>query len=525
MGRGGGGWAYIAGMNLWRATSNMLAFLYPWMLGSGVPVRGVPVGRVTRQVTGTREAVLGAALGCDPWSWYKARIISVPSAFILGLPGLGKSSLLRRWILGLDYFGVTSLVLGDLKGEHVKLVRALGGQVIPIGRGRGYINVLDMGSVPDAVQRLRAASVEVDHEAQALLTASGRYVDGGLLVDMFAAAYRPLQDRVSELATAAEQLLATARARRQAAVETLLRLQRRAALGAKETAVLAAALDRLDQAVTDRTPIIEDLWDVVEAPTADLHAAAQSYGDLNRYLQICDELLGNLRSLSQGHGLGAVFSQETSVRLDVNRHAVFDVSGLDDTDDAMRAAALMLSWAIGFGEIATENMLAAVGLAEQRQWFVVMDELWRALRAAPGLPQMVDSLTRLDRDKGVARAFASHTMDDLAALQDEADRRAAAGFVERSGMVVIFGCPASELPRLQSAVRLTQVEQDTLTSWTTPPTLNPESTVDQPWPGRGKFLVKVGARAGIPVEMEFSPTEAALKLHDTAQKWTETVAA
>ena len=480
-GRGGGAWAYIGQMLMWRSTSDMLAFLFPWVVGSGVPVRGVPLGPVIRQMGWRGRTGRGAALGCDPWSWYKAKLISVPSAFILGLPGLGKSSLLRRWIIGLDYFGVLSLVLGDLKGEHVATVRALGGQVIPIGRGRGHINVLDMGSTLSAVARLEA---------------------GGFY-------------------TEAIQLLATARARRQACVETLLTLQRRGALVAKEVAVLAAALDELDRTISGRTPIIEDLWDAVESPSAALHAAAQSYGDTARYLTLVDDLLGNLRSLAQGHGLGAVFSQETTVQLDVTRHAVFDVSGLDDTDEAMRAAALMLSWAIGFGEIATANTLAAVGLTEQRQWFVVMDELWRALRAAPGLPQMVDSLTRLDRDKGVARAFASHTMDDLAALQDEADRRAAAGFVERSGMVVVFGCPASEMPRLQSAVRLTRVEQETLTSWTTPPTLNPDSTVNEPWPGRGKCLIKVGARPGVAVKIEFSPTEEQLGLHDTATKWAE----
>src|SRR5690349_14173451 len=118
-----------------RGTRGMGARLFAW-----------PLGKVTRKVAGKRRGTLGSALGCDPWSWYRAKLISTPSAFILGLPGLGKSTLLRRWILGLDYFGVTSLVLGDLKGEHVDLIRDLGGQVIKVGRGAGYINVLDMGS-------------------------------------------------------------------------------------------------------------------------------------------------------------------------------------------------------------------------------------------------------------------------------------------------------------------------------------------------------------------------------------------
>lgn len=477
MGRGGGGWRYMANPTFLRGTSNMVAWLFPWPLGSGVPVHGVPLGKVTRKVAGRRRGSLGSALGCDPWSWYRAKLISNPSAFILGLPGLGKSTLLRRWILGLDYFGVTSLVLGDLKGEHVKLIQALGGQVIRVGRGVGSINVLDMGSAPAAVVRLRAAGFDQE----------------------------------------ANQLLSVARGRRQAAVETLLTLQRGRPLDDREIAAIAAGLEELDVKIQGRVPIIEDLWDVLESPTTGLHAAVQSHGDMTRYLSLVDALLANLRSLAHGHGLGEVFSQESTVKFDVYRHAVFDVSGLDDTDEALRAAALMLCWGIGFGEVATANTLAAVKLAEQRQWHIVLDELWRALRAGPGLPQRVDSLIRLNRDKGVATSFASHTMDDLAALKDEADRKAAAGILERCGMVVAFGCAASEMPRLQAAVKLTQVEMDTLTSWTTPPTLNPNSHINEPWPGRGLCLVKIGARPGVPVKIELTPREE--QYNDTAVKW------
>ena len=36
------------------------------------------------------------------------------------------------------------LVLGDLKPDYVDLIAALDGQVIRLGRGRGYLNVLDI---------------------------------------------------------------------------------------------------------------------------------------------------------------------------------------------------------------------------------------------------------------------------------------------------------------------------------------------------------------------------------------------
>ena len=46
--------------------------------------------------------------------------------------------------LSLAGFGVLPLVLGDLKPDYVDLIAALDGQVIRLGRGRGYLNVLDI---------------------------------------------------------------------------------------------------------------------------------------------------------------------------------------------------------------------------------------------------------------------------------------------------------------------------------------------------------------------------------------------
>lgn len=482
IGPGGGQWNHLADPTFLRGTSDMLAYLFPWILGSGVPPHGVPVGKVTRKVAGRRKARAGATVACDPWSWYRAKLLNAPNAFILGLPGLGKSTLIRRWIWGLDFFGVKSLVLGDLKGEHVDLIRALGGQVIRVGRGAGHINVLDLGSAPAAVQRMLAAGLD----------------------------------------EAAAELLAVSRGRRQSAVETLLTLEMRRPLTNKETAVVATALAQLDRTITDRTPIIEDLWDAVEGtstgPSLAMDSAAGAHGNTVRYREIVDDLLTALRNLAHGQGLGEVFSQESTVRLDVTRHTVFDVSGLNDTDERLRAAALTLCWSLGFGEVEIANALAAAGLAKQRQWHIVLDELWRALRAAEGMADLVDSLTRLSRDKGVAITFASHTMDDLEALPTEGDRKKAAGILERCGLTIAFGCAASEMPRLQRAVKLTRIEMKTLTSWTTPPSVTAASTANEAWPGRGKFLIKMGERPGIACDMEdLIPEEKPYS--ETARKW------
>ncbi len=45
----------------------------------------------------------------------------------------------------------------------------------------------------------------------------------------------------------------------------------------------------------------------------------------------------------------------------------------------------------------------------------------------------------------------------------------ARGFVERSGMVICGGLPASEMPLLTSAILLSRQEQQKLISWQDPP--------------------------------------------------------
>ena len=56
--------------------------------------------------------------------------------------------------LALAGFGVLPLVLGDLKPDYVDLIAALDGQVIRLGRGRGYLNVLDINLARRAADEL-----------------------------------------------------------------------------------------------------------------------------------------------------------------------------------------------------------------------------------------------------------------------------------------------------------------------------------------------------------------------------------
>lgn len=431
---------------------------------------GVPLGRHTQT---------GATLCCDPISWFqRAKLISNPSAFILGKPGLGKSSLVRRMATGLAGYGVMPLVLGDLKPDHVDMITALGGQVIPLGRGRGYLNVLDPGEATAAANTLRAHGFTAE----------------------------------------AGQVLADAHGRRHTMVSALLTIMRLQPPSDREETIIDRALKWLDEH-HDGVPVLGDLLEVVRAGPAEVRAVALDRGDDNRYKAITEDLEASLIGLVGGGRLGETFSKQTTNPMRRDAPVVYDVSSIDDSDVDLQAAALLACWSAGFGTVNVANVLADAGLEPRRHYFVILDELWRALRAGKGMVDRVDALTRLNRQRGVGMAMISHTMSDLLALPTESERMKAKGFVERAGMVICGGLPGAEMTRLTSAVPLSLAEQELLIGWQDPPAWDPVSGRETEPPGRGKFLVKVGGRPGIPVDVQLTAAEASI--NDTNKLWHE----
>lgn len=94
----------------YRGTTNQVCGLWPFAVGAGTPMVGVPLGRHLNN---------GSTLCCDPVSWYKdANLILNPSLFVLGRPGLGKTSVVQRMAVGLAARGTLPLVLGDTRPDY-----------------------------------------------------------------------------------------------------------------------------------------------------------------------------------------------------------------------------------------------------------------------------------------------------------------------------------------------------------------------------------------------------------------------
>ena len=144
--RGGGYAALMPTIDEFFGTSNQVCGgFWPFGTDMALPAEGVPVGR---------SLMTGAGVCCDPISWFKAGIIKQPSMFLLGLPAIGKSTFVRREVLGLSALGMNAIIPGDLKPDYASLVNMLGGQVIRLGAGIGVVNPLDPGDLHYALQRL-----------------------------------------------------------------------------------------------------------------------------------------------------------------------------------------------------------------------------------------------------------------------------------------------------------------------------------------------------------------------------------
>jgi type IV secretory pathway VirB4 component len=269
-------------------------------------------------------------------------------------------------------------------------------------------------------------------------------------------------------------------------------------MGSGEQVVLAAAVDEL---AGRPQPDVPALLGLLGEPTPRMVQAAQ-VPDRAKYDEVVQDLRWTLSLLAHGP-LRGVFDGPSSLRLDPSAAAVaVDLSGVHD--ETMLGAAMLSAWAWGHAAIAADRSGGAPG-----RWLVVMDELWRALRGAPGLVDHADSLTRLNRSQGVASMMVTHSLDDLRALPGPHDVAKAKGFIDRSAIVVLSGLPRRELREVSDVVALTDAECDLVSGWASGDSWRPDGR----HPGRGKYLIKAGRRPGLPVQMELSPQE--VSLYDT----------
>jgi hypothetical protein len=455
---GAGRSGHVSAAREFQATTTQACGLYPFVAGSGSPLAGTPVGR---------HQLWGTAVCLDPLSWLRAGLVTNPGVMVLGQPGTGKSTLVKRLVTGAVSRGTTTLILGDTKPDYTALTEYLGGQVIRIGRGLDRINPLDSGPLGQAVARL------------------------------------PRE--------AASKLRWEVRSRRLGLLVALCALVREAPIVPAEEVILGRTIDLLDDQLAGRTePTVPDVLAAIEAAPDALRRAARC-DDLARYRDRVADIVFTLDLLCTG-SLAGVFDGSTSRPIDLDAPVVcIDISQVGAAGDKLLTAAMLCTWAYGFGSVDASRALSDLGHGRRRSYMAVMDELWRVLRGAPGLVEYADSLTRLGRAKGIASVMISHSLADLDALPTEEDRAKARGFADRAAITVLAGLPPRELSQVSGITPLTEAEQQLVASWSAPASWRPGTR----HPGRGKYLVKAGGRLGIPVDLALTAEEAVL--YDTDQ--------
>lgn len=451
----------------WRGPSTQVAGLYPWSCGSSLPMIGAPLG----------VHLHGRGVVCgDPVSWFAAGLINNPSGFVLARPGLGKSSLVERVLSMLHLRGLIPMVLSDYKGEYVELIRALGGQVVRPQRGSQYVNPLDRGPL-----WMLLSTMPEDKRAAALADIEARRIN--------------VLCGLCELALGRE-------------------------MDPHERNLLVRCLDLWDELHPHETPVIPDLLDMVQTMPDVLGDTVHYRGSHERYFARVEGVLDALVSLAGSGEFGDVFARQTSVTFQMHKPLCFDLSWVEAQDKRLQAGLQLVLWSYGSGAVAAAKFLAdADPTVTRRTYVLVMDELWRSLKAAPFMVNRIDEITRLNRTLALAQILITHTMDDLRLHSDEATATAF-GFVARSEMVFMGGLAPSEMGNLSSVFAMSRREQQMLESWSPPGHINPATGQVDPPPGRGKFILKVGQQTGTPFQVILTQLER--EIHDTNASWRDT---
>lgn len=475
----------ISGPQEWQTTTNFGAGFNPNVIGAPSPVIGTPLGV---------HVTTGAEVGCDPMAWFREGIISNPSCFVLSLPGLGKSTKIRKMLMGGVAQGQVPIVAGDFKAEYVGFTHQVGGQVITIGHGRGRMNPLDVGALGRVIPRLEAHRDVLEAEGKA-----------------------DLIDRAKE----------QVHGRQVAMVRMLVSLGRGEQPADYEVMLISAALRELysgDDIDWENPPVLSDLISVIDGGTAGMRSKARARTDEDWWHRT-DALVLSLNSLLDGQ-TGQIFDGQTTTPIEVDSTAVcIDISAIDEGDTSLKSAVMMACWSSALGAVEAAHMLSDAGLDRQKIFNITFDEMWQVMAAAPGLVGQIDALTRLNRTAGAGLFMITHTFKDLEALPTEEDRKTAMGFIERAGMVICGGLPNSELEILSSRLEFSSAEAQMITSWSVgaPPKRSRTRGARATPPGRGRFMIKPSkdGSPGIPVQILLTPTEIEYGLHDTNARFEE----
>lgn len=420
-----------------RSNCSNIAGYYPPYTGNSTITKGTPLGK---------HLITSMPVHGDPIAWYP-NLMSNPSLFVLGRPGLGKSSLIIRMILGIIARGDIAVIMGDLKGEYINLTNYVGGKVIDFSKG----------------------------------------------VDILSTVHNSLPSVREEVLSKLINLLIT-----------LLSIYRRKMLTDVEISILEEVIRLL---VSNKKAKLFDILALIDNPTEELLQITLSKNSEEYKFNI-----KGLRLSLQAFIYKVKHLLSGNYKLSFEEYSAFciNISSIREDDDILTSMIMLSSW-----HLSTTYILNMQKKIPNKWYCAIFDELWRPLRTAGGMVDRIDALTRLNRHWGIAQILITHTLKDVLSLDKVTDVAKASGFIERVGSVICAGLPQTELEVLGKVVLYSQREIKMISRWTTPSVWH-EDEKQSISPGRGKFMLKIGDRLGIPFELILTDKE--LEMHNT-DKW------
>jgi hypothetical protein len=390
---------------VWRATTASAAGIYPWLVAQPMPAVGAPIGY---------DVFSKSTFSSHPVEWVDRGVITNPNLYITGVPGSGKSGLIKQHVVRLAAFGTRSLILGDIKGEYNRLAEWLGVTPIILGPGSPHrLNPLDGGPL--------ATNLPTDTSARA--------------------------ERLGEV-----------HRRRLLLLKTLMTYRLGRDLRPLEEAAVGMALRRAtgeDRGGRLGNPLVRDVLDRLWALDG-IDAAELQLPSRARLLAEVREVGTALRNLLEDT-LAGLFDGPTSAPLDFAAPIqTVDVSRLEGRGD--EALALVLSCLSSWGQAAIDDPGRSPGEPPR---MVVRDELWRSMRYAT-LVRKLDADLRLSRAQGTIQIMATHRLADAEAAAEAAVAR---HLVASCAVHVMLAQDVGQLRALADEVALTEAERQMIGSW------------------------------------------------------------
>jgi len=389
---------------VWRGSTAAVQGLYPMLTRAGVPAVGAYVGY---------DVLTGAAFSCHPVEWLRLGLVRNPNLLVSGSPGSGKSATLKAMALRLSQFGVSTLVLGDLKGEYGSLARAVGGTVSELGPGLpGRLNPLDAGPL-------------------------GAHLPAEPAL---------LAERLAEITRRRLRLLVTL-------------VGARAQVGPEDETVLAEALriatgeERASSVLADPTipEVHRVLLDAPDSLVAAVRCSSQAEF-IGLFRRVTDALGSMVRNLA------GIFDAATTVRLDFDSPMqTVDISRLSQRgEDAVVVGLTCLS---SWGQAAIDE--------PGRLRMVIRDEVWRQMRAGVEFVRKIDADLRLSRAEGTIQVLATHRLADFEAVGAAGSEAVAIAreLVSSCDVRILLAQDTRPLADLADAVGLTDAERTLVASW------------------------------------------------------------